>query len=393
MDVTNQTLEPQDNMPLKGATESLPPAAVAASVSEAAAGAPNAKKVSAKDSWAVGLTQDMVERQLAFYNTRVRHPAMDALIDDLMPLLMPHSESNIIVITGATGAGKSTLTTVLLKSLFEDFAQLMDADKSAKPLIAVEAYANGETNHGFKGLFRSMAEQLEEPGLNQKAPSVIADGKLKVNPYGRQTIDGLRRIVQDGLKARHTRVAVIDEAAHLLRFAKNAVAMDTLKSLSNTAGGVKWVLVGSFDLFDLIVEGGQIARRATILNLERYHVERKQDREAFRLIVSKLQKKWPSPQQRPNFVAISDELLEVSLGCVGLLKSFMLDASAMQLRNDGAWKPEFLKKAVKANKLRHLIRKEIEAGEEKVRDALYGNSHWDDETFSKLISKMEVERE
>lgn len=393
MDDTNKTLESQENRTLQASAGSPPATPAEIPATETAAAAPVAKKASAKEPWAVGLTEDMVERQLAFYNTRVRHPTMDALIDDLMPLLMPHSESNIIVITGATGAGKSTLTTVLLKSLFEDFSQLMDADRSAKPLIAVEAYANGETNHGFKGLFRSMAEQLEEPGLNQKAPSVIADGKLKVNPYGRQTIDGLRRIVQDGLKARRTRVAVIDEAAHLLRFAKNAVAMDTLKSLSNTAGGVKWVLVGSFDLFDLIVEGGQIARRASILNLERYHVERKPDREAFRLIVSKLQKKWPTPQQRPNFAAIADELLEVSLGCVGLLKSFMLDASAMQLRNDGKWRPEFLKKAVKANKLRHLIRKEIEAGEEKVRDALYGNSHWDDETFGKLIRKMDVEHE
>lgn len=343
-----------------------------------------------KASWSEDLTVDMVAKQEAFYKVNVHHRVMDSLLDDLMPLLMPHSESNIIVVTGATGAGKSTLTRVLLKSLFADFASLMDADKTTIPLIAVEAYSSGETNHGFKGLFRSMAEQLEEPALQSKTPTFLQDGKLKIQPSARHTIEGLRRIVQDGLKARQTRVAVIDEAAHLLRFAKSAVAMDTLKSLSNTAGGVKWVLVGSFDLFDLISEGGQIARRSAILNLGRYHLSVDEDRNEFKRIVSLLQAKWPSPEEVPNFVAVSDELLEISLGCIGLLKSLMLDASAMQLRNKGRWKGEFLRKAAKANKLRSLIERETQMGEAKVRDALYGNCHWDDDTFGKILQKMNV---
>jgi hypothetical protein len=328
----------------------------------------------------------MVEKQLEFYNTRVKHPAMQRLLDDLMPLLMPHSESNIIVVTGATGAGKSTLTRVLLKSLFQDFSQLMQDDPTVVPLISVEAYANGDTNHGFKGLFKSMLEQLAEPGQGQKAPAVMVDGKLSVQPSSRTTIDGLRRVVEGSLRTRRTRVGVIDEAAHLLRFAKKTVAMDTLKSLSNTTG-TKWVLVGSFDLFDLIADGGQVARRTNILNLERYRLDAAGDRKTFEDVVAKLQAKWPSAEV-PNFVAISDALLEASLGCIGLLKSLMLDASAMQLRNKGVWNPEFLKKAAKSNKLRDVIRREIEVGEEKVRDALYGNSIWDDATFSKLVHKM-----
>ena len=343
-------------------------------------------------AWKKGLTPEMVAKQLDFYNTRVLHPAMDLLLEDLMPLLVPHSESNIIVITGATGAGKSTLTTHLLRSLVQDFAGLMGADKSSIPLVAVEAYSNGDTKHGFKGLFQSLAEQLEEPALDGKAPAVIKDGKIRVQPYAKFTIDGLRRVVQDALKARQTRVAVIDEAAHLVRFSKQAVVMDTLKSLSNTAGGVKWVLVGSFDLFDLICEGGQIARRAAILNLERYHIDQPADRKHFQDVVRKLQAKWPC-SEIPNFCAISDYLLEASLGCIGLLKSILLDASAMQLRNDGKWAPKFLGKAVKAAKLRSLIQKEIENGEKKVRDALYGNVLWDDATLKKIEHLMEVGHE
>ena len=343
-----------------------------------------------KKPWEEGLTAEMVAKQLAFNETRVHHPAMKALLEDLMPLLMPHSESNIIVITGATGAGKSTLTRVLLKKLIQDFANLMQTDQAVIPLISVEAYANGDTRHGFKDLYMNMLDQLVEPGKEHKAPAVLADGRLTVVPMSKHTVPGLRLTLEAALRERRTRVGVIDEAAHLMRFSKEAVVMDTLKSLANTTG-VKWVLVGSFDLFDLIIENGQVARRTSILNLERYRLDNAGDREAFRDVVKKLQAKWPA-EEVPNFAAISDALLEISLGCIGLLKSLLLDASAMQLRNKGKWNPEFLKKAAKANGLRDRIRREIEVGEEKVRDALYGNTLWDEAAFSKLVHKMETSR-
>lgn len=339
-------------------------------------------------SWAVGLTNEMVAKQEAFFNVRVKHPAMQRLLDDMMPLLMPHSESNLIVVTGPTGAGKSTVTRVLLKELFQDFAQLMQDDKSVVPLIAVEAYANGDTRHSFKEIYTSMRQQLLETGVDQTAPTVMSEGKLKVKPMARNTVGALRFAVEEGLKKRRTRVGVIDEAAHLLRFDKKAVVMDTLKSLANTTG-TKWVLVGSYDLFDLVLENGQVARRTTILNLGRYHIDQEEDRNEFAEIIRKLMKKWPS-EEKPNFVAISDALLEASLGCVGLLKSLLLDASAMQLRAGGKWNPEFLRKAAKASKIREVIQAEIRAGEEKVRDAIHGNSIWDDKMFAGLVHTMET---
>lgn len=334
------------------------------------------------------LTPEMVERQKAFFDVRVKHPAMERLIENLMPLLMPYSESNVIVLTGATGVGKSTLTRVLLKSLIAEFDGLIEEDSSAIPLISVEAYANGDKRHGFKGLFRSMLRELLEPEIANKVPASVKDGRVEMKPSSKQTVESLRDMVEAALTHRKTRVAVVDEAAHMMRFGKDAAVMDTLKSLANTSN-TKIVLVGSFDLFDLVEEHGQIARRSSFLNLERYHIENEQDREDYYNVVGKLQGRWPSSEV-PNFMAISDELMEVSLGCVGLLKSLLLDASAMQLRNGGKWDPRFLLRAAKSNKLLAVIRREIERGEVKVRDALVGDTKWDEAAFSKMVHRMEA---
>lgn len=336
--------------------------------------------------WTTGMSADMASRQMAFYEARVKHPAMNKLVDELMPILLTPSETNIVIVTGATGVGKSTVTRVLLKQLMKDFAGEMERDQSTLPFVAVEAYTNGEQRHSFKGLYEDLCTQLQEPAMASKTPLVETEGRVMLNPQSRFTVAGLRKVVESGLRNRKTRVCVIDEAAHLLRFGKDAAVMDTLKSLANTTN-VKWVLVGSFDLFDLVASHGQIARRTAILNLERYRADSADDRNAFKRLVTLLQAKWPC-SSIPNFSAISNELLDVSLGCVGLLKSLMVEAAALQIRNNGEWSPQFLQRAAQASKLRKVIQKEIEMGEAKVRDALHGQSMWDDKALEKLALRM-----
>lgn len=340
------------------------------------------------NTWASVLSEALLAKQKEFFDVRVKHPAMERLLNDLMPLLTPHSESNIIVIVGATGVGKSTLFRVLLKTLFKQFEQIVENDQTIVPLVAVEARSDGDGRPGFETLYEDMLRELIEPETDNKVCIEVMNGKMLNRPQSKGTVRALRKAVKDALASRKTKVCVIDEAAHLLRFAKDVAVMDTLKSLSNTSN-IKWVLVGSFDLFDLIEESGQIARRAEVLNLERYHLDEPEDRKAFKEVVLKLQNKWPCKEEVPNFVGISDELLEISLGCVGLLKSLMLDACAMQLRNDGKWDRAFLGKAAKSNKLREVIRKEIEAGEAKVRDALHGDCLWDEKTYAELSRRLE----
>ena len=339
-----------------------------------------------KRSWDQGLTEEQRGRQRTYYETRVTHRKLDDVIHAATPLLTPHNESSILLIVGATGVGKSTLVNVALRKLYNDRQAAMHADASIIPIVSVEAYHNGESRYSFADIFQDLLTELSEPGLNKKRSIEIVDEKMEVRPGRKATIRAQRRMVQSALRHRKTEVVVIDEAYHLLKLAKDTSVLDTLKSLANKSSA-KIVLVGSYDLFDLVETHAQVARRANIIHFDRYHHDVAEDRRTFKSIVGALTRKWPC-KQIPNFPAISDDLLEASLGLVGVLKAFLMDALAMQMRNGGKWDSRFLKQAAKSNKLREAIRKEIEAGEGKVRDALYGQSLWNDDAITRLTEKM-----
>lgn len=80
--------------------------------------------------------------------------------------------------------------------------------------------------------------------------------------------------------------------------------------------------------------------------------------------------------------------MEASLGCIGILKTILLKSLSSQLKNKGNWDPNFLTKAAKSDKLYDEIRKEIVAGENKVKNACYGESIFTGIFLDKVIEKM-----
>jgi type II secretory pathway predicted ATPase ExeA len=339
-----------------------------------------------KNHWASTLTSEQLQKQEAFFGVHIRHPKLDSMVSQIQTSLTPYSESNITMVLGPTGVGKSLFAKTVLKKMLEANVERMQKDVSTIPVIYVEANTNGESRHTFRQVYEDMLAELKEPAMTKKVLLEEVDGKLQVRYDRHASIATLRRVLEKALKHRRTEVCVVDEAYNLLKLAKDTAVMDTLKSLANTTGA-KIVLVGSYDLFDLVESHAQVARRTTIIHFDRYHKDRTDDRAAFKAVVQGLVAKWPC-EERPNLAAISDELSEVSLGCVGLLKSLLLDVTAMQLRAGGRWDPKYLQRAAKANKLRDIIRKEIEQGEAKVRDALYGQSLWDDTVIARLSERM-----
>lgn len=332
------------------------------------------------------LTPVQQASQEAFYDARVMHAKMRAAMTSLETLLAAPSESVISLVVGATGVGKTTFAKVLTRRLGEAYAEEADADPTCIPVVVVQAYTSGESKPSFKDLFRDILSETNP--LAHAALSISkADGRIWIGNDARDSVSALRRRVEAALRHRKVRVLVIDEAYHLCHYANSTAVLDTLKSIANTAG-VRLVLIGSYDLHALIESHAQVARRTSLVLFERYDIKSAEDRMEWKRIVRALQVKWPC-KYVPNFANISDALLESCLGCVGLLKSLLLEASALQLLNGGKWEVRFLQLSAKSVALRDVIRREIELGEMRVRESVRGNSLWDDKTLATLSAAMQ----
>jgi hypothetical protein len=149
----------------------------------------------------------------------------------------------------------------------------------------------------------------------------------------------------------------------------------------------KLVLVGSYELFQLVTDHGQVARRSEILHFPRYYRDDKDDVVEFRRIVKMFQSHWPC-ETVPNFEAVSNELLEATLGCTGLLKALLLRCLVLQQRKKGRWDPRMLVVAAKSVAIVNKLREEIERGEQTIASADYGESFFHGLAFRDLAAKM-----
>ena len=216
---------------------------------------------------------------------------------------------------------------------------------------------------------------------------------MKILGRSRAGLSQLREALESMLKHRNVRVLIIDEALHLLRFSNYAAVMDTLKSLADMHS-TKLLLIGYYDIAELMQEYGQVARRAGIIHYLRYHENADAEKGEFIRVLAVLQSLWPC-QQVPNLVAIGEEIMRTSLGSVGILKGAMLKLASLQMSAEGEkYDVKMLRKAVKSRKLLQKIEQEVLQGEESLLGATYGESHFDndevlDAAWKKMSSPME----
>ena len=312
-----------------------------------------------------------------FYLVQVRHVELQRVTEDLMELLEPNNEVKIVSIIGMTGIGKTTLAGTLLNSLLVRFGA--GATPSDIPVIYVRAPANGQKSLSWTGLYNRILEAGHDVMIGQKRAAKVTDGELRIRRGGRTSLTELRDFIEEMLKQRNVRVLVIDEALHLLRFDGYSAIMDTLKSLADIHS-TKLLLIGTYDIAELMIEYGQVARRSEIIHYRRYVVGEinfdapTPDQDQFRQQVVKFQSLWPCVEV-PNLEAIWPELMKASIGSIGLLKAMLLRLLSLQMAGEGERITKLmLRKFSKAPRSLEKIEMEAMSGEATLVDACYGDS-------------------
>jgi hypothetical protein len=327
-----------------------------------------------------------------FYLIQLRHRELNRITKDLLELLEPNNDVRIISLIGMTGIGKTTLGEQMLAALLAKYRG------KARPgeilVLYVRAPANGERSLSWSTLYTRILEAGNEPLIRGKQPvPVTQDGRYFV-PRKRDTLASLRESLERMLVYRNVVVVIVDEALHLLRFSDYAAVMDTLKSLADIHS-TKLLLLGSFDIADLMTQYGQVARRSEILHYKRYLMPKGMwnakdpDCEEYFGIIKRFQGLWPCTDI-PNLSAVPDLLMQACLGSVGMTKSFSLRLASLQMSaRDEKWSQAFMAKAAKSTKLLQKIEDETVRGEELLRGATYGESLFAlDENAKTLAARM-----
>ncbi len=314
------------------------------------------------------------ETPAKLHHLRIRHSRISKIMNDLETLIHPDSQDSILLVCGPTGVGKSTLAQYMVERAIEKESAQMEQDAGMLPAIYIQAPASGEKDFSWRLFYQRILDQLDS-GLTIPKAHYGLDMRTgnMIRPHGRpgNSLASLRTAVERGLRARKTQFLVIDEAAHIIRQTQPnrlEIQLDTLKSLANECG-TQMVLVGSYDLYQLMSLSGQLARRTHVLHFQRYLPENATDLNDFQGCLQKFENALPSLWDKGLLVKHSSILLENTLGCIGTL-SAVLTRAAKLAHADGRWSVNALNQSFLTHTQHRQILEEILAGEAELSQGL-----------------------
>ncbi|WMY11089.1 AAA family ATPase [Paraburkholderia phenoliruptrix] len=299
---------------------------------------------------------------------RIRHTRVNEVMTELDTLIYPGSQDSILLVCGPSGAGKTTLARHMVDAAIRRAHGELEAKRGIIPAIYTEAPSSGENDFSWRLFYQRILAQLDDDADSPKLVYGIDPESGRMNRSRAinrgTTLAALRTAVERGLRARQVQFLVIDEAAHIIRqtHGRNRleIQLDTLKSLANLCG-TQMVLIGSYDLYNLVSLSGQLARRIHVVHFERYRQDRPEDAQAFARCVSGFEKTLPE-LWGGKLTRHTKALHENTLGCIGTLSGVLVRAARLASMTN-AWTTASLQRAFLTRAQHNRILEEILDGE------------------------------
>lgn len=297
-----------------------------------------------------------------FRDLKLAHPKLTQADQETRLLIDQPGDSVAILVQGPTGVGKSTLADSIGKALANEQRDELAEDPQLYPPLIIPAPAPAGSQFSWHDFLHRALVELGEPAVDRKR-ALVRDPRSPIRPANFRSIDGIRLAFEDAVGERKPKAIFIDEAQHLTnvgRGARLSHQLDFIKSLADATESV-FVLVGTYDLTDMRNLSGQLGRRCLDVHFSRYHWTDAVEQAQFAAVVSSFAANLPVDAS--ILLERLDYLYERSVGCVGILKPWLVRALVEAMRAERQITIADLERKALPAKSLQKIAEEIHLGE------------------------------
>lgn len=270
------------------------------------------------------------------------------------------SPGDVICITGPSRAGKTRLINELTKKLGND------DDHGTMTSIAVTAANSGPYGtFSTKSFTISMLEAANYPFI----PSTLEENsRVKTLNLDKLTEHTLKLKLERFLKERQTRFIFIDEAQHA-QYAPKAqgshAVLDSWKCLAQTTDTVL-IIVGAYPVLNILKNSPHLLGRKRQVHLGRYQAT-PEDLLEFASIIHEYSLELNLSEELKPLENFTMTLYEGSFGCIGLLRNWLIGASAKAIAHEVKIDKSILMQCRFSDSDLEVIYHEIQTGEDLLR--------------------------
>ncbi len=288
------------------------------------------------------LSQPWSARIHHFRAYTMAHPRLVATREALLNAIHEVPANSLILVFGPTGVGKTTLRAKIEQLIAAELLPVLETDRGRLPVVSVECIAPESGSFSWRDHFRRLLLQMDEPlvdyKINTAAPLRIVDNVVRFMPSARAVGAEYHHAVERALAYRRPVAVLIDEAQHLSKMSSGrrlSDQLDVIKSLANRTNTVH-VLIGTYELLAFRNLSAQLSRRSIDIHFPRYKADDADDLKIFRTILKSFEQQLPLSEP-PDLVKDWEYLYERSIGCIGVLKDWLVRALvSVSRRNAGS---------------------------------------------------------
>jgi len=314
------------------------------------------------------LTPEDRVRLETFKAVTVKHAHLQEADDQLSLWVEEHTDATHVLLCGPGGVGKSKILNVIAERFKDE-----ELDRFTVPVLLLEPTPPDQGPYLRLDYYWQIVDALKEHLLVKElvgnVAHLIAMSKATRSKLGATDWLKMRLTAEQALTRARVRAVFVDEG-HRLMQGDGSQSVDEqlewLKSLSNRTH-VLHVLAGPYALFGFRNTSGQLARRGRDIHFARYHVEDKEERIAFMAAVKYLLERVPLTVDLPALLPRWRWWAEGCVGCVGILRDWLVDAVAATLVQKGTSLTENILTKTMPHPARRLsLEIEARAGERQV---------------------------